>query len=372
MSYSAPRKKADIETEAIRAKYGENSPEYKAAYEKYQAGKIQDEKAQQNIDKTILARTQKLLNGDYGLNDNEKKFMDELLGPMKQAGLSAISYIDSAQTKDEGIGKALENFGNEIKQTGMNMGDALLTLDNRIRQTGEDMSAALTNTIETTKQLYKMGIEDFTSQQIMNLNTQAAALGRSPTDPRFQMDLEKNVSRQIQENDLQLGQYEAQARMGIAERTGAGLEANDQARVALAERTGQGMEGIQQARVGYAEQAANMRGQLDTTLAQNEGNIRSNLAYGLPPSMIGLGQNVGSYNNAIEQQRLANLAQGGYTMPMGLYGTQAAERMAQPTTTTHSSQSIASIVGGLIGTGMQGYATYAALRPRSSSTSTAT
>lgn len=363
VNYSEPRRKADLETEEIRRRYGADSPQYRAAYEAYQQREIAKEKSEQNIDRLILDRTQKLLKGDYSLNEGEQQFLDQLLGPMKQAALNAVGYIESAQTKDQGIGLALENFGKQIQQTKMNMGDALIALEDRVKQTGQDMTQALDDEIEISRQLTQMGLEDFTSQQRLAISNQAAALGRSPSDPKFQLDLQSVVNREIERTGLEFGRFAASERRDIAERTGAGLEDAQRLRLGIEERTGAGMEGIAQARVGYAEEAARMRGQSEMALAENAGNIRSNLAYGLPPQMVGLGTQVGGYQQAIEQQRLNNLAQGGYQMPVGLYGTRAQERYLQPTTTTRTSQSVGSILSGLVGMGLQGYATYAALRP---------
>lgn len=141
--------------------------------------------------------------------------------------------------------------------------------------------------------------------------------------------------------------------MSIAERTGAGLEGTDNMRLGIAERTGQGMEGIAGQRVGYAAQAAEMRGALETNLAGKEADIRSNLAYGLPPQQVGMGMDVANFQNAINQQRLQNI-QAGYSMPMNTYGTMARERFAQPTTTTTQTPSIASGITGFIGAAMGG------------------
>jgi len=347
------REKADFATEEARRRYGADSPEYQAAYNNYVQNKVKTEADDNAIKSSLMDKTKKLLSGDYGLNAGEQQFMDQLLGPMKTAGLNAINYIESAQTTDQGIGKALTDFGNQIKQTGMDMGDAVLALENRIKQTGVDMNKALDDEVATTKELIRMGIEDFTSAQRRDISSQAANLGRSPTDPEFQRQLQDLATREITRSDLQLGQYAADKRMSIAERTGAGLEGTDNMRLGIAERTGQGMEGIAGQRVGYAAQAAEMRGALETNLAGKEADIRSNLAYGLPPQQVGMGMDVANFQNAINQQRLQNI-QAGYSMPMNTYGTMARERFAQPTTTTTQTPSIASGITGFIGAAMGG------------------
>ncbi len=347
------REKADFATEEIRKKFGADSQEYKDAYDKYVEGKVKTEKTDNDIKGLLAEKTKKLLSGDYGLNSGEQRFMDQILGPMKQAGLNAISYIESAQTSDEGIGKALTSFADQIKKTGMDMGDAVLALENRVRETGVDMNRALDEEVATTKELNRMGIEDYTSSQRRQISSQAALLGRSPTDPEFQNQLQDLATRAITQSNLQVGAMAADKRIGIASQTGQGLENAQNIRLGIAERTGQGLEGVAQARVGYADEAAHMRGGLETNLAGQEGSIRSNLAYGLPPQQVGMGMDVANFQNALNQQRLQNI-QSGYSMPMNTYNTMSRERMAQPSTTQTSTPSIASGITGLIGAGMSG------------------
>lgn len=424
------REKASLEVEQLRQKYGENSPQYQQAYQKYINEKIANEKTQGQIEKMALDRAAKLLRGDYSLNAGEQRFMNELLGPMKEAGLRAISYIegglmdeedfaglsqrksqlhaDLQAAKDElaalpastakgqktfgfgggqagkdpkrqeltkriedlqtqikkteeqeaagGLGKAIIEFKDRIRQTGMEIGDAILALENRVQQTGQDMKVALDEEISITRELNKMGIEDFTSDTRRRIAEKAAALGRSSMDPEFVAELQQEATREIQRSNLQLGAYAAEKKMGIAERTGAGLEAAARQRVALAERTGTALEGAEAQQVGYAEEGARMRGGLETRLAEQGANIRSNLAFGLPPQMIGTGLDVAGYNNALIQQRMQN-TMAASQMPLNLYNVQARERFAQPTTTTRQSMGLGTILGGLIGTGISGVAT---------------
>jgi hypothetical protein len=349
----ATREKADFETEEIRKKFGADSPQYREAYERYSQNKINTEKTDNDIKSLLAQKTKKLLSGDYGLNAGEQAFMDELLGPMKEAGLNAINYIESAQTSDQGIGKALTAFADQIKQTGMDMGDAVLALENRVRQTGVDMNTALDEEVATTRELNRMGVEDYTSAQRRQISSQAALLGRSPTDPEFQNQLQDLATRAITQSNLQVGAMAADKRIGIASQTGQGLENAQNIRLGIAERTGQGLEGVAQARVGYADEAAHMKGQLDTSLAGQESSIRSNLAYGLPPQQVGMGMDVANFQNALNQQRLQNI-QTGYSLPMNTYNTAARERMAQPTTTQTSTPSVAGTITGMIGAGMSG------------------
>ncbi|KAB2836981.1 MAG: hypothetical protein K8F31_11300 [Roseovarius sp.] len=423
------REKASAEVEEIRRRYGENSPEYKAAYQKFVNEKIALEKTQGQIEKMALDRAAKLLRGDYSLNAGEQKFMNEILGPMREAGLRAISYIEGGLMDEEdfanlskqrgdlqnqlkaaqeelaalpaattgnkktfgfgggaskdpkrqeltkkiadlqaqikkteeqeaagGLGKAIIEFKDRIRQTGMEIGDAIMALENRVQQTGQDMRVALDEEIAITRELNKMGIEDFTSDTRRRIAEKAAALGRSSMDPEFVAELHEEATREIQRSNLQLGAYAAEKKMGIAERTGAGLEDAARQRIALAERTGAALEGVEAQQVGYAEEGARMRGGLETRLAEQGANIRSNLAFGLPPQMIGTGLDVAGYNNALIQQRMQN-TMAASQMPLNLYNVQARERIMQPTTTTRTSMGLGTILGGLIGTGISGVAT---------------
>ncbi|HEX5033351.1 MAG TPA: hypothetical protein VFW62_02620 [bacterium] len=405
------REKASLEVEEIRKRYGENSPEYQAAYQKYVDEKVGKEKAQSEIEKMALERSAKLLRGDYSLNAGEKKFMNELLGPMREAGLRAISYIEGGLMDEEdfenlgtkkselqtqlktaqdelaalpkndkrrqeltkqvkdlqgqvkkteeqeaagGLGKAIIEFKDRVKQTGMEMGDAILALENRVQQTGQDMRVALDEEISITRELNKMGIQDFTSDTRLRIAEKAAAMGRSSMDPEFVAELQQEATREIQRSNLQLGAAAAQGKMAIAERTGAGLEEAARNRLAVAERTGAALEGAEGQQVGYAEESARMRGGLETRLAEQEGNIRSNLAYGLPPQLISSGLDTAGYNNALIQQRMQN-AMAVSQMPLNQYGAMARERYLQPTTTTTQTTGIGNIISGLIGTGISGF-----------------
>lgn len=344
-------------------KYGQNSKEYYDAYNSWKNSESEKLKSQRDIEQLTLDNTEKFLKGDFTLNPGQKQFLDKAFAPIKDASLQAIKYLkDEANNLEGNLGKAIDGFKGEVAKTGLGMGDAIALLENRIKQTGANMKSALDEEVSTTRKLNEMGLKDFTLDQRLKIQNQAVSLGRSSTDPDFQLAMQENVNKEIERSNLMLGQYAADKNIAIAERTGAGLEDAAKLRMGVAERTGQGMEDASKMKMDAALQAENLRmqaaqmqGQTDIGLAENKANVWRDLVMGLPSTQIGTGINVGQYQNALLQQRIQN-AGAAMGAPLNIYNTLAANRYAQPTTTNtqKSSPSAMSIISGLIGTGLSG------------------
>lgn len=354
------RQKSTAAVEQAREQYGADSQQYKDALAAEEQFQIDREASFRNLETMALEKTEAFLRGDFALNEGQKQFMDEMLGPMKDAALNAVNYIrDEAERSNTSIGDQITEFEKRVQQTGLSLGDAILEIENRVQTTGKTMNEALDEEIALSQKLVEMGLQDFTLEQRKSVAQQASALGRSPTDPNFQMELQDSVNREIERTGLQFGTYRAQQRMGIAERTGAGMEAAGQLRLGAAERTGGMMEQAAQQRISLAErtgslreEAARLAGATGMGIAEAEAQLRQQMAMGMAPQQIGLGFDVSQFQSAMAQQRMANMASA-MNAPLNLFQIQQRERMAQPTQTTTSTPSMGSIVGGIIGTGLQ-------------------
>lgn len=355
----ASRKKGGEYSEAVREKYGENSPEYQAAVAKEQEENIQAAQDRDALTKKVLEKTQKFLNGDYSITESDKAFIDEVLAPMRDTYNMAADYlVKEADQSKEGISKAIDQFRNEVEQTGLSMTDAIGVLEDRVNKTGMNMKQALQEEMDLTRQLTKMGLEDFTRDQRLAVSQQASNLGRSPSDPEFQKELQGIVNREIEKVNLETGRYAAEKRMGIEDRTGSGLEEAAKLRLGVAERTGTGREqaaqmglGLAERTAGLREEAARMRGQGAIQSGQMGSNLRYALGIGMLPEQIQTGMGVDQYQQQLMQQRMAQLG-GAMNAPLSLYDTMSKERFAQPTVTTKKSGGIGSILGGILGTGL--------------------
>lgn len=360
------RRRDSLEVENIREKFGADSPEYKEAREKYQTEKVSSEQQQSRINREMMNKVEDFLSGKFDITEGQRQFTDQILGPVKQAGLNAINYLRQEADKTEGgITAAIDQFSKQVQQTGLSMGDAITEMEDRVKQTGVNMSEALNESVSMAKQLNEMGLQSYNRELRKQVLSQAASLGRSSTDPEFLQEMASQMNQKIMESNLQLGQYAAQNRMGIAERTGTGLENAAQMRLGVAERTGQGMEQAAQQRVGLAQDMGQMRmgiagqqGSQELQYAQAQANMLRDLSLGMAPQQIGIGMDIGSYNQAIAQQRLAN-TQALWNMPMSQAQMQLQERMAQPTQTQQVSTGLGGLFGGLIGTGLSAYGTIA-------------
>jgi len=138
-----------------------------------------------------------------------------------------------------------------------------------------------------------MGIEDATGEMTENVMKQAAAIGRDPSDPAYQQEIQENISKEVRRGSLELAGMEAQGRMGIRQQ-----EAS--------------------ARLGLAGQS--------TALRLQAGG-------GLAPQQLGAAGSAQQLMMARGQQGLMN-AQAGMAAPMGLMGQFQSLRAAQPSRTT--------------------------------------
>ena len=341
-------KKPSRDVQIIGEQYGKQSTQYKQALAVSQKKELQMVRSKQDIEFQIMEKTQKFLRGDFSLNEGQNKFMDDVLGPLRKASSDAVGFImGEADRLDQSIGRSLNEYDQKVKETGLGLDNALIALDNRIKQTGKDMGSALDDEVKISKDLIKLGLKDFTQDQRLRISNQASLLGRNPSDPEFERELADLADKEITRSYGELGRYGAEKRIGIAERTGGGLEQTRQMRFGLAERA-----------QGLREEAARLRGESGLRLSEQEGTIRSNLALGMPPQQIQTGINVGQYQSALTQQRINN-AQAAMQAPLSIYGAMAQERYRQPTTTTQSSTGWGNILTGLLGVGISGAATAA-------------
>ena len=355
------RRKSDLAVENLRdpnLPEDQQSQEYKDAKAAYEGEAATREEQGQKITGLAMDQAEKFLKGDYTLNADQEKWVTDTLGPIKEAGLNAIKYLkDEATASEKGIMGSIDAFAEEVKKTGMKMEDAIVELEDRTRTTGANMKVALEDSLAQSRAMTEMGINDFSLNTRKAISAKAASLGRSPTDPAFVAEMTEQVTKEIQRTGLAYGQMSAEGRMGIEERTGAGLESASKLRGQVAERTGAGLESAAQMRIGtqertagVMEEASRMKGTQEVGLAEAGANLRKDIGMGQVPGTVGFGLDVNRYNQAISQVQMQNAgaAMNAVAMPVSWYQS---DRQAQPSVTTTSTPSIASSIGGLIRTG---------------------
>lgn len=354
---------------AVRKQYGEDSPQFAAAkkdYDEFYGAGAGEKYAQQGyLDQQIFDQTLKLMSGDFAQTPEQRQFIKATYKPQYDA-LDAMykDILSVAENSKENFDKVFNtefnNLMSQIDKTGLEFNQALDVVGSQIEKTGTSMKDALNNTIKTREELLKMDIDDYTGEITKNVAMNAAAIGRAPDDPEYMMEIQSSIADQVRRGQLQLADYQAQAEMGIAERTGSGLEGVAMERANAAMGLGQQRVGATemalQNRVGAQSEldrvrmaAAEGRGQGRMALAGQEANLGLDLAVNLPSQFVGLGMGVGQYDQAMQQQNLANMG-AGVAMPADLAGTYQRERMAQPTTTQTRSTGVGDVLGGLVGT----------------------
>jgi len=322
--------------------------------------------------------------------------LNEYMTAITDTGLSveaALSTVeDRIKNTKEGVSAGIGEEEKRIGETGLSVKAALTGVRDEIKQTGDETRSALEDTFKLKRLLIEKDMKDLYDQQRVATAEKASRLGRSPTDPRFQLEMQNNLQKNIERAQLQLSIEESGALAGLVERTGqrreqlglteaqleettgqrletaarqrtaaeeaAGLREEQIAgeRAGLAERTGQRTEAATAEKMRIAErtgagleQTALQKAGVEESVQQMGQGMRSQFGVGLPASQIGLGIDVAGYNQAIRQQQLAN-TQSAIGTGQAVAQPYQAERMAQPTTTTKTTPSIGGMILGGIGT----------------------
>jgi len=306
------RKKLSPELEAIRASSGVDSPEYKAKFAEYEQAQFKTYESEEQIKSTFLEKTQKFLAGDFSITESQANVIKEHLAPQREVINQLFGSLQKLGPQE--AAKQMDSFIKSAQESGMSLAAATEAAGAYMKNGGGggSLDRALTDVIATHEQMLEMGIEDYTGEMTKKVMSQAAAIGRDPSDPAYQNEIQENISREVTRGGLQLAGMEAQGRMDI-QRQGAA------------------------ARLGVAEQSTAMR-------AQAGG--------GMAPQQLGAGGSAQQLMMARQQQGLSNM-QAGLGAPMGMMGQFANLRMAQPTTTQTSRGSPLSMLLGL-GTGIAG------------------
>lgn len=296
--------------QAMEQQYGKGSAQAIAQQEKELATSLEQEGMKDEITKKFMENTLKYVSGDFSINDKQKEQIAEIFAPHK----ALIEKSFGTDMSFEDVNKVVSDFEKGANESGLGLDAAVGAVGAQILRTGKSMEDALKDTISTHQKLLDMNIQDTTGEMTRKVNEQAAAMGRDPTDPEFQNEIQQTVSREIARGQAELGGMEAQAKIGIKERTGAGLEDVTRQRAAQ--------------QMGVQEAATNLRMQA---------------ASGSIPSQVGLGMNVAQFQDALTQQRFANMGQ----VPTNLASMYRQERLAGGTTTSKQKGSPLSMLLGL-------------------------
>ena len=317
------RKKDPLKVEAIREEYGADSEEYKAAKKEYTEETIKTDEQKQQLVSGFMEKAQKFLDGDFSINEEQKRLIQENMAPQR-AVLNKM-YNEMQGESDKGFDaemKVMDQFFGKIRESGMDPGMAVNAMGGLFGENIKSMGDALDKVISTNRELLKMGIEDATGEITKSVASQAAALGREPSDPEFQMQMKQMVSREVQRGSLGLAQMEAQGKLGIQEQAMAlrgqefGLRSN------LAGRRG-----------GMNMEMARGRGLGNLGLEEQASNLRYQMGGFLTPQQTGNAMGVAQYQDALRQQGTQNLMGAGQ-LQMGLAQMLGNQRLARASTTT--------------------------------------
>ena len=358
-----------------------------------QALKEKSIKYQDEITDKYMENARKFLSGDYSITAAQKQQIEDSMSTIRTPVFKLLdevksSYEDTGKSMTEALGEymkeinktglsfsaAMNAVDDDIDITGANVKNALANVNTEIDKWGTAAKTAMEDSFAIRKILAARDMEDYYKQNKMETANKAAALGRSPMDPQFVEEFNDRMARKIETVQLQMAETEAIARSGLAERIGmskenlgyqmAGAEQQTgamsaeakMARASGQEQIGQRKEGATAQGIGIAERTgagaeavAGQKANIEQGLQETGQNLRWQQGMQLPAQAAGLGIDVAGYQQAVQQQSLANTASA-MSAPMGQQQMMLSERMAQPTTTVTQSPSIAGAVMGTIGT----------------------
>jgi len=337
-----------------------------AVYQEYELGEYQDpfEKQNEEFFQLAIDNYRRVLSGDMDLSPETEKYINETVGRVREPMMKALDEMDSlVKTGGSTYKKALGDWGQKIEQTGLSMMDALDEMGSTVKQTGGSISDALENSIAMNRQLGELGLKDVNKDLRKNMSERAAQLGRAPTDPAFVRELHDQMLEQRSKMETTLGAQEAQARTGLAERTGAGLEEVSRGRLGATERTGAGAEEVARAGAEYVPQQfaqrsaiAEQRGMAGVQAGELENIQRGYWGTEFPAQAARMASEPIQLREQVKFEmpaRRIGIA-AGQIQPQQQMGLQ--ERMAQPTTTRTETPSAFDrmVQAGAVGAGVAG------------------
>lgn len=262
----------------LREKHGENSRQYREAIEKYESEQVLKEENIRRQEQLYQENSLKFMKGDFSTTEEQRRGIEDVLTPQRIA-------MEAVFGKSGDANKNIQQYVSKARETGMSLGDFTEAIVPQIQQ-GGTLDDALTQVIEVNRQLMKMGIEDVTGEMTKRVNQQAVALGRDPTDPAFQQELQQLAAREVQKGQLQLAKIESEGRMNIAQQKA-------------------------QAELNLGQQASQLRTQVGGGMFSKQTAARQ-------------------FQEALKNQSLQNLMSG-YQIPSNLSSQMANIRLGQPT-----------------------------------------
>ncbi len=333
------RKLASPRVEAIRKRHGEGSGFYKDALRDYEEQLIETDETQRQNQQLFLEKTQKFLRGDFSVTEEQRALIEKNLKPQRLA-LNKM-YDEMEELTDENVQNVMDKYKTAAAEVDMGFAEVLSAMGEQIDQGEEDLNVALERTIKTRQEIMKMGIEDATGEITKKVAGNAAAMGRDPSDPAYQQQVQQSVAREIQRGELALGEMEAQAKLGIVGQAGERRLGLAGQRLSMAQERGRerlGLEtGLERERSQRMLGIAEARGTQLTGLEREAARLRFQVGGGMAPSQLQAGAGSIQLQQALQQQRMANLGGMGQAQG-GFMGRQTQLRMAQPTTTTELSK----------------------------------
>lgn len=312
----------------------EGSAEWEAVHEEYYKDLEVTEKANKEIADEFRNVTMKFLKGDFSITNQQKALIEESFRPQRQAVEAMYKELEGMNIKE--MDRVMGGYASMVYEQGMDIETALAAAGEIIAARKDPVEEAFKKVVDINKQLLEKGIKDHSGEITRNIASRAASLGRSTTDPEYQREMSDDINEFISTGQLNLAAMEAQ---GMVEITREKFNKAEQAYRQLEER-----------QYGTARE----KGVAQLGLEEQEAAMKWQVGAGMPPQQTSMAGGYLQYQDALAQQRLANIGQAAQ-MPMGMMSNMQQLRAAQPTTTVTQSTSPWEVGLGLLSTGASLY-----------------
>ena len=319
------RKTYSNEIESIYQEKGKDSPEYKEAVKGFQQKEDATKERQANLLQTFQENSMKFLKGDFSLNAQEQKSMNELFAPTRKMVEKLYNDVDSEIGKYEGqVGDFEERAQKKL--------DAFQEKVTKYRDTQDKIE----------KDLFERGIKEYSGDISKKIMTDAVASGRDPADPEFVNQISQNIAQEAVKGGLSLEVQQMNRAQNQEQYIFEQGQNNDLTTMGM-------REDVFNRRVGAAE----ARGVANIGIEGQARDLRMSTLTGGG----GITGESAQLVDAINQQRIANLG-GLQGSVMGEANSLRQIRMSQPSTQGTATPSPLEVGMGLAQIGVGAYSGY--------------
>ncbi len=318
------KKKEDLRVQSAIARYGEDSPQVRAARIQVQTEQVAKVESLAATEGNWLKNVKKFTSGDYSYTPTQYNQISKFITPIQEIIKKTTDDLLAQYGSDDTMLRdALNRVSSEIDKTGFAVGDALQAAQVQIEKSGATLMDTLKGVNESSFAKAKFQFDLLSEKADIKTAQQAAMLGLPPGSQAEKIAASKIKNDALKQIELDLASQTAQGTMNIQSGVEQGKQQISLARVDLAQTQGGKKEGVAQQGFGLTQfltqkidQTIGQRGNALVNAEQQRQQMLYGAAYGNLPQQIQAGQSALAFDKAqkaadqqMQQQLLGSVAQ---------------------------------------------------------------